>query len=147
MRATGSTAKGSCRRYGIADRVRFMGHRSDVAEVLSAADIAVLPSLSGEAFPRAVIEAMAMGRPVVATDVGGTREAIVEGVTGFVVSPGDAEALADRIGRLAGNEAMRAAMGQAARRRAEECVQHREKRAGHGEALRGNDERCFRTGR
>jgi glycosyltransferase involved in cell wall biosynthesis len=113
--------EGICRRYGIADRVRFMGHRSDVAEVLSAADIAVLPSLSGEAFPRAVIEAMAMGKPVVATDVGGTREAIVEGVTGFVVPPGDPEALADRIGRLVETEAMRAAMGQAARRRAEDA--------------------------
>jgi glycosyltransferase involved in cell wall biosynthesis len=107
-------------RYGIADRVRFLGHRSDVAEVLSAADVAVLPSLSGEAFPRAVIEAMAMGRPVVATDVGGTREAILDGVTGFVVPPGDPEALADRIGRLAESEAMREAMGQAARRRAGE---------------------------
>ena len=113
--------EGIGRRHGIADRVRFLGHRSDVAEVLSAADVAVLPSLSGEAFPRAVIEAMAMGRPVVATDVGGTREAIVEGVTGFVVPPGDPEALADRIGRLMGDAAMRAAMGQAAGRRAEEC--------------------------
>ena len=61
-----------------------------------------------------------MGRPVVATDVGGTREAILEGVTGFVVPPGDPEALADRIGRLVDNEAMRASMGQAARRRAGE---------------------------
>ena len=112
--------EGIIRRCGIADRVRFLGHRSDVAEVLSAADVAVLPSLSGEAFPRAVIEAMAMGKPVVATDVGGTREAILEGVTGFVVPPGDPEALADRIGRLVDNEAMRASMGQAARRRAGE---------------------------
>jgi glycosyltransferase involved in cell wall biosynthesis len=112
--------EGIGRRCGIADRVRFLGHHSDVAEMLSAADIAVLPSLSGEAFPRAVIEAMAMGRPVIATDVGGTREAILEGVTGFVVPPGDPEALSDRISRLAGNEAVRAAMGQAARRRAEE---------------------------
>ena len=112
--------EGISRRYGIADRVRFLGHRSDVAEVLSASDIAVLPSLSGEAFPRAVIEAMAMGRPVVATDVGGTREAIREGVTGFVVPPGDPEALADGIGRLMGDAAMRVAMGQAAKRRAEE---------------------------
>jgi glycosyltransferase involved in cell wall biosynthesis len=109
------------RRHGIADRVRFLGHRSDVAAVLSAVDVAVLPSRSGEAFPRAVIEAMAMGKPVVATDVGGTREAILEGVTGFVVEPGDPEALADRIGRLAEQEAMRAAMGQAAMRRVEEC--------------------------
>lgn len=107
-------------RCGVADRLRFLGHRDDMAEVLSAADLVVMPSLYGEAFPRAVIEAMAVGRPVVATDVGGTREAIDEGVTGHVVPPGDAEALADRIARLAGNEAMRAAMGQAARHRAEE---------------------------
>jgi glycosyltransferase involved in cell wall biosynthesis len=112
--------EGISRRYGIADRVRFLGHQSDVAQVLSAADVAVLPSLSGEAFPRAVIEAMAVGRPVVATDVGGTREAILEGVTGFVVPPGDPEALADRIDRLMGDAAMRAAMGEAARLRAEE---------------------------
>lgn len=108
------------RRCGIADRVRFLGHRPDIAAVLSAADLVVMPSLSGEAFPRAVIEAMALGKPVVATDVGGTREAIQEGVTGYVVPPDDADALADRIGRLLADDAVRAAMGAAARRRAEE---------------------------
>jgi glycosyltransferase involved in cell wall biosynthesis len=108
------------RRYGIGDRMRFLGHRGDIADVLSASDIIVLPSVFGEAFPRSVIEAMAMGKPVVATDVGGTREAILEGVTGFIVPPGDAEVLADRIDRLVGNESVRVAMGQAARRRAEE---------------------------
>jgi len=108
------------RRCGVADRVQFLGHRPDIAEVLSAADLVVLPSLSGEAFPRAVIEAMALGKPVVATDVGGTREAIDEGVTGYVVPPDDARALAERIERLLGDDAARAAMGEAARRRAEE---------------------------
>ncbi len=108
------------RRFGIADRVRFLGHCPDITGVLSAADLAVLPSLGSEAFPRAVIEAMALGKPVVATDVGGTREAVVEGVTGHVVPPDDAEALADRIGRLLADDAVRAAMGEAARRRAEE---------------------------
>lgn len=108
------------RRCGVADRVQFLGHRPDIAEVLSAADLVVLPSLSGEAFPRAVIEAMALGKPVVATDVGGTREAFDEGVTGYVVPPGDVEALAERIERIAASDAARAAMGKAARRRAEE---------------------------
>lgn len=110
----------TARRCGVADRVRFLGHRPDIAEVLSAADLVVMPSLSGEAFPRAVIEAMALGKPVVATDVGGTREAIDEGVTGYVVPPDDAGALADRIARLLADVAARTAMGAAARRRAEE---------------------------
>jgi len=108
------------RRSGIEDRVLFPGHREDVALYLSACDVVVLPSSYGEAFPRAVIEAMALGKPVVATDVGGTREAIQEGVTGYVVPPDDAEALADRIGRLLADDAARAFMGAAARRRAEE---------------------------
>lgn len=107
-------------RCGIADRVQFLGHRPDVAEVLSAADLVVLPSLTGEAFPRAVIEAMALGKPVVATDVGGTREAIGEAVTGYVVPPDDTAALAGRIARLLADAAARAAMGAAARGRAEE---------------------------
>lgn len=108
------------RRFGIADWVQFLGHRPDIDEVLSAEDLVVLPSVSGEAFPRAVIEAMALGKPVVATDVGGTREAILEGVTGYVVPPGNVEALAERIGRLDASDAMRAAMGAAALRRTEE---------------------------
>ena len=112
--------EGIARHHGIADRVRFLGHRHDIAQLLSAADVIVQPSLSGEAFPRAVIEAMALGKPVVATDVGGTREAILEGVTGHVVPPGDPKAIADRLERLAADDAMRAAMGEAARRRAED---------------------------
>jgi len=115
--------RGQCeqiaRRSGVADRVMFLGHRDDVVRFLSASDIVVLPSVCGEAFPRAIIEAMALGKPVVATDVGGTREAIFDGVTGFVVSPRDPGALADRIDRLAGNEAMRLSMGRAAQCRAE----------------------------
>ena len=108
------------RRCGVSGRIQFLGHRPDIAEVLSAADLVVLPSLFGEAFPRAVIEAMALGKPVVATDVGGTREAVDEGVTGYVVPPDDAGTLAERIERLLADDAVRAAMGVAARRRAEE---------------------------
>jgi len=105
-------------RHGIADRVLFLGHRPDIAEVLSAADLVVLPSRSHEAFPRVIIEAMTLGKPVVATDVGGAREAIDEGVTGYVVPPDDAGALADRIDRLLANATVREAMATAARHRA-----------------------------
>ena len=88
--------------------MQCLGHRPDIAEVLSAANLlVVLPSVSGETFLRAVIETMALGKPVVATVVGGTQEAILEGVMGYVVPPGDVEALAGRIGRLGASDAMR----------------------------------------
>lgn len=87
--------------------MQCLGHRPDIAEVLSAANLVVLPSVSGETFLRAVIETMALGKPVGATVVGGTQEAILEGVMGYVVPPGDVEALAERIGRLGASDAMR----------------------------------------
>jgi glycosyltransferase involved in cell wall biosynthesis len=78
---------------GIANKVRFLGFRDDPAALLQAMDLFVLPSLS-EGLPVSVLEAMAAGRPVVATDVGGNREVIVDGRTGFLVAPGDSRALA-----------------------------------------------------
>jgi glycosyltransferase involved in cell wall biosynthesis len=83
------------RRLGIADQVRFLGFRDDAAALLQAVNVFILPSLS-EGLPVAVLEAMAAGKPVVATDVGGNREVIVDGQTGFLVPPRDAGALAAR---------------------------------------------------
>src|SRR5204862_7010979 len=71
-----------------------------------------------EGLPRALMEAAAAGRPAVATDVGGNREVIVDGVTGFLVPVGDAEALADRLARLLGDPALCRRLGAAARARA-----------------------------
>jgi glycosyltransferase involved in cell wall biosynthesis len=103
----------------INDRIAFSGHIATLPDVLHRADIFVLPS-SGEAFSRAIIEAMAAGRPVVATDVGGAREAIEEGVSGFIVPPADPAALAEKILLLALDGSLRKKFGAAARKRVEE---------------------------
>lgn len=81
------------RERGVADAVVFEGHAEDVAAALDAADIFVLPSRS-EAFPNALLEAMASGVPVVASAVGGILEMVHDGRTGRLVPPGDAPALA-----------------------------------------------------
>jgi len=81
---------------GIADRVVFLGHRRDVPELLAGCDLLVLPSLY-EGLPLSVLEAMAAGRPVVATAIGGTDEAVVHGKTGLLVPPADPDALAGAI--------------------------------------------------
>lgn len=83
---------------GIADRVRMVGHVAELAPALLLADVVVHASTDAEAFGRVVIEAQAMGRPVVAADLGGPRETVEQGVTGWRVPPGDPAALAAAIG-------------------------------------------------
>jgi glycosyltransferase involved in cell wall biosynthesis len=80
-------------------------------------DVSVLSSLS-EGFPNSVVEAMAAGRPVVATAVGGTVDAVVEGVTGFLVPPRDPAALASALEVLLRDAPLRQKMGRAGRERA-----------------------------
>jgi glycosyltransferase involved in cell wall biosynthesis len=81
-------------------------------------DMVVLNSLA-EAFPRSIIEAMAAAKPVVVTDVGGSAEAVEEGVSGFVVTPGDTVMLVDRMIRLGRDRELRRKFGEAARTRVE----------------------------
>jgi glycosyltransferase involved in cell wall biosynthesis len=101
---------------GVADRLRLLGHVEDLSATLMAADVVVHASTDAEAFGRTVIEAQAMARPVIASDLGGPRETVEEGVTGWRVAPGDAAALAAALARaLALPEAERAAIGQRAR--------------------------------
>ena len=104
----------------IGDQITFPGHIENILDVLSRTDIFVLPSISGEAFSRAIIAAMAMGKPVVATDVGGAKEAIENGLSGFVVPSADSAALAERIIALATDEKLRQKFGAEARKRVEE---------------------------
>jgi glycosyltransferase involved in cell wall biosynthesis len=104
---------------GLGDRVLFMGFRLDVAEILSEIDVAVSPSLA-EAISNSVIEAMAAGLPVVGTRVGGTPEAVEDGVTGLLVPPRDSEALARCIGLLLEDRDLASRLGRAGRRRIEE---------------------------
>ena len=105
--------------YGLSERVRFAGFRTDLDALLPWADVVVLPSLT-EGLPNVALEAAAAGVPVVATAVGGTPEVVVNGRTGFLVPPNDPAALAARIGDLLRHADWARAFGAAARRRVEE---------------------------
>jgi glycosyltransferase involved in cell wall biosynthesis len=107
------------RDLGIADRTFFIGRCQNVGEVLSVSDVCVLSS-SAEGFSNAILEYMAAGRPVVATDVGGAREAIVHGETGYTVPPGDHERMAQHIVSLLLDQETARSMGESGRRRVNE---------------------------
>jgi glycosyltransferase involved in cell wall biosynthesis len=101
---------------GIGERVRLVGHCDDMPAALCLADVVVHASTQPEAFGRVVIEAQAMGRPVIASDLGGPVETVRQGETGWRVAPGDAEALAAAIGvALDLDAAARVALGERAR--------------------------------
>jgi glycosyltransferase involved in cell wall biosynthesis len=97
---------------GIAPRVSFLGRREDKADLLHACDVLVLPSRA-EGLGVAALEAMACGRGVVASQVGGLAEAVVHERTGLLVPPDDADALADALARVACDDALRARLGAA----------------------------------
>lgn len=99
--------------------VVFAGFRSDMPELYAAGDAFVLASRR-EGFPRAAMEASAMGLPVVATDVRGCRQVVDDGVTGYLFTPGDVGALAAQVARLADDPEQARALGRAARSRAAE---------------------------
>ena len=101
-------------KLGLTDRVTFAGLRRDVPQLLSAATISVMPSLN-EALSNVVLESMAAGAPVVATRVGGTPEAISDGVNGLLVPPGDPRAMASAMGALLRDRSRARCLGQAAR--------------------------------
>lgn len=102
------------RELGLSDRVRFVGERGDVPEVLLASDVVALSSIH-EGMPLAILEGMAAGRPAVVTDVGGCREVVEDGVTGFVVPPREPTALAMSIEKLVRSPELARAMGGAGR--------------------------------
>ena len=101
---------------GISDGVFFVGRCARVAELLHVSDVCVLSSLA-EGFSNSILEYMAAGRAVVATDVGGAREAVVEGETGHLVKPGDDETLAARVSALLEEPGRARAFGEAGRAR------------------------------
>jgi glycosyltransferase involved in cell wall biosynthesis len=131
-------------RLGLGRRVVFTGLRLDVPEVLDAVAVSVLPSLS-EGLSNVLLESMAAGVPVVATRVGGNPEAVEEGVTGLLVPPRDAAALASAIARVLEDRELATRLGRAGRARVVErfsirdAIRHTEqlyltllRRRGHG---------------
>jgi glycosyltransferase involved in cell wall biosynthesis len=106
-------------RLGLASRVHMLGLRMDVPQLLRAFDVFLLTS-SHEGLPRTIPQAMAAGLPVVATRVGGVPNAVVEGETGWLTSPGDAGAMAERVLALARDPEAARSMGDAGRARVDE---------------------------
>lgn len=108
------------RQLGIANETMLLGSRANISQLLAAMDVFALTSHI-EANPVSILEAMSVGRPVVATNVGSIHEAVAEGQTGYLVPAGDDEQLAERVLRLLRDPNLRESMGQASR---EAVVRH-----------------------
>jgi len=102
---------------GVGNSVRFLGHRDDVARLLSESDIYTQVSDS-EGLSISVLESMAAGLPAVVTDVGGNKELVSDGTTGFIVPPGDAQAVSRQLSKLIERPEKRIGFGHAARAKA-----------------------------
>ncbi|HBF33393.1 TPA: hypothetical protein DDW35_02395 [Candidatus Sumerlaeota bacterium] len=102
----------------VADKIQFLGKRDDIPELLQAADLYMMASFK-EGFSNALIEAMAAGLPVVATDVGGNAEAVEQGKSGVIVPPHDDDAFVAAVARLVDNADERARLSEGARTRAQ----------------------------
>jgi len=118
FRGTETALKALAFDLGLGDTVRFLGPVEDVAGLLSAVDIGILSS-QREGLPNAVLEYMAAGLPVVATDISGVREALGNGAVEHLAPAGDAEALAERVLALIGSPVLRETVGAANRLRVE----------------------------
>lgn len=100
------------------DKVVFnLGLRDDIPAILNATDIFVLPSILPDSFPTVILEAMAAGKPVVATASGGASEMVEEGVTGFIIPMGDVAAACEYIEKLIKSKELRESFGHAGRNR------------------------------
>lgn len=104
---------------GLKDRIIFAGFREDIPELLASFDIFVLPSRS-EGFGRVNLEAMAMEKPVISTNIGGIPEVVLDGITGILVSPGNSSELAHAIMRLLDDYELKKSLGKEGRRRVED---------------------------
>ena len=111
--------KALIRKLNIEENVIFIGGRSDIPEVLSIVDVPVFSSIN-EGFSNAVLEAMAVGKPVVATNSGGTSEAVIDGETGILVPPCNSEALASAVMVLLDNPEKAKNMGEEGKKRAKQ---------------------------
>lgn len=106
------------KKLGIENRVRFLGYRENIQELMACCDLFVLPSLF-EGLPISVLEAMAAGKPIVATSIGGTNEAIVNGESGLLVPAENPKQLAIAIRTILSDNELAVRLGKAAKLRAE----------------------------
>lgn len=112
-----NSIKSRARELGVADFIEWTGFRGDVHAELDQMDALVLPSLYGEGLPMVVLEAMASGVPVIASDVEGVVEAVEDGIEGLLVPPGSAQELANAMRRMVSGEIEWSDMAEAARAR------------------------------
>lgn len=100
--------------------IKIKDFAADISEPMSQADVSLVPSLVKDSFPTTVIEAMSAGRPVITTNNGGAKEAVIDGTTGFLIDPNNTDQLADRIIRLIVNQVKLKDMGIAGKQQFEE---------------------------
>lgn len=120
-----SAVKSLIHNFRLQERIHVLGRRGDIADLLAVTDIYVLPSYR-EGLPRSLIEAQAMSLPCVATAIRGCREVVEEGVTGYLVPPGDSIALGEALRTLLLDPGLRRRMGREGRRRMQRCFDEAE---------------------
>ena len=103
--------------HDLADTVFIRDFAEDIAQPMAAADVCLVPSMMRDPFPTTVLEAMSVGKPVIATNHGGAREAIIDGESGLLVAPGDVKALANQIRKVVRDPALRQQLGAQAQQR------------------------------
>jgi glycosyltransferase involved in cell wall biosynthesis len=116
--------RAAIREHALEDCVRYVGAEKHVFDLLSAVDVVVLPSISHEDFPNVTLEAMSLGKPVIASRLAGLPEQIVEMESGILVTPGDPTELADAVRRLVGSSDLRERLGRGALARFNEHFRH-----------------------
>ena len=114
-----ASLEAQARSLGVERRVRFLGHRDDISDLLADCDVFVLPSLY-EGLPLSILEAMSAGKPVIATQIGGTDEAVIAGETGLLIPPADPAALAAAIRTLLADQPLAKRLASAGRARVEQ---------------------------
>ena len=109
------------KKNGLEERIKFTGFRKDIGDVIRSLDLVIFPSVAPEAFPLSVLEAMALGKPVIASNIGGVSEMIEDGITGMLIEPNQPDQIADRIIHLLSHREIYEAIGK----RAKEVVTER----------------------
>jgi glycosyltransferase involved in cell wall biosynthesis len=124
------------RELGIVESCLFVGFREDIANILSSLDVFVLPSIM-EGLPIVILEAMAMAKPIVASDIDGSREQVENGRTGILIPPREPQALAEGINQLLKDRFQAQGFGMEARKQVEEMFDIRRQVALHEEVYKG----------